>query len=800
MLLVRLLCGRYCFIDRSKFGRSKRLLVMRRARRLVLSVFLALGSVLPAVAIEPDDLPWDEIDRVLKEQPAAIEPDAGSTGPGPETDDLEKPSPGARDEPDSAALPAAPATSPQQPPAQAAIAPAIPPAVPAQPATRLEPSQAIVAPAQAMTATNPTSPNTPTAPAAAASPPVQPPATVQPPIPVMAPAEPMAPPPQAVPSSPVTRATMAVDGIFYLPMKRYFETRAAVALKEFTEPDRTALAAFYTQRMGAALWVTKDGFTPAAQDLISEIKKADDWGLSAADYKIPGLTKIGTGEFQEDDLSEGEIKLSLVAMEYARHARGDRISEPSTQLSSYIDRKPQLYDRQKLLENLAASASKSEYLRSLHPKHTQFVRLREKLLALRGNTNAEEIEDVPDGPKITPGKSNWQVALVRKRLKVTSPGLKPDGTAGDENYYDDVLARAVERYKEANDLEPVNATITTPLRKALNKKSRVNEATLIANMEQWRWMPDDLGAFHIDVNIPEFVVRVVKNGKIIHEERIVTGRYETQTPIFSDSMRTIVFQPAWNVPESIKVNELLPKLRDGGNPIERQGLLMQRNGRDIDPWDVDWSRQDIRQYHIYQPPGDANVLGIVKFLFPNKHSVYLHDTPSKRLFNEKVRMFSHGCMRVRNPVRLAEVIVAEDKGWDKEKVEELIGPGPENNDVALDNQIPVHVTYFTASVTDSGEIKTFADIYGHEQRIKLGIDGRWDEIVKNRDHLLPAEDVPVARNPDDWGDSDGAAPVRRARAPRYTYREPPPLPPQRYRRPSNSGTFGEFLSKALGGY
>ena len=158
---------------------------------------------------------------------------------------------------------------------------------------------------------------------------------------------------------------------------------------------------------------------------------------------------------------------------------------------------------------------------------------------------------------------------------------------------------------------------------------------LLANMEQWRWMPADLGSHHIAVNIPEFTVRVMKDGAAIHTERIVTGKYETQTPIFSDRMRTVVFQPSWNVPESIKINELLPKLRAGGNPIAGQGLAIKRNGRDIDVWDIDWDTADIRQYHIYQPPGDANVLGIVKFLFPNKHAVYLHDTPSKKLFNRK---------------------------------------------------------------------------------------------------------------------------------------------------------------------
>ncbi|MEQ1717753.1 MAG: L,D-transpeptidase family protein, partial [Hyphomicrobium sp.] len=483
------------------------------------------------------------------------------------------------------------------------------------------------------------------------------------------------------------------------------------------------------------------------------------------------------------------IKLSLVAMEYARHARGDRIDTPSEQLSSYLDRKPQLVERPKLIEALAGATDTGAYLRSLHPKHAQFELLREKLLEVRAaQKSGNEPEAIPEGPKITPGKVHWQVAILRRRLNVAMQAAKPDGTPMEEGYYDETLARAVIQYKEKNALEPINATISNDLRKALNQKSRLDERMLLANMEQWRWMPETLGETYVWVNIPEFLVRVKKHEQIIHEERIVTGRYETQTPIFSNRLKTVVFQPSWNVPESIKVNELLPKLRGGDNPIASQGLRIERNGRDIDVWDIDWNRQDIRNYHIFQPPGDANVLGIVKFLFPNQHSVYLHDTPSKRLFNEKVRTFSHGCMRVRNPVQLAEVIMAEDKGWDKAKVNEMITTGPEDNDVALDRAIPVHVTYFTAWVDDAGEVKTFADVYGHEQRIKLGLEGRWSEIVKNRDHLAPADPglIAATTSREDWGDQDEDRPVRagrRSRPQRYSFDDEDPRPLARAQPP-----------------
>ncbi|HMN37170.1 MAG TPA: L,D-transpeptidase family protein [Hyphomicrobium sp.] len=611
--------------------------------------------------------------------------------------------------------------------------------------------------------------------------------------------DPGAPPPLAVPATPVEQPAVAVNGKLYLPIKRYFDTKGATALATFDGQDRAALAAHYEKTLGEALWVTRDGFNDGARALMAQIAKADEWGLASADYKLPGLAATGVN-YDYARLIEAEVGLSLVAMEYARHARGDRIDDPTQLLSSYIDRKPQIIERSKIIADLIAAPDKAAYLRSLHPKHPQFEALRRKLAELRAKKRAgAELELIPDGPKITPGKSHASIAALRRRLNTRTPGANSEGTAMDETYYDKDLAAAVIDYKRKNGIEPANSTITPALRASLNRQGRLDEEALLANMEEWRWMPEDLGETYVWVNIPEFLVRVVKQGQIIHEERIVTGRYETQTPIFSHEMKTVVFQPTWNVPESIKVNELLPELRAGRNPIAGQGLRVERNGRTVNARDVDWSRQDIRNYHIYQPPGRSNVLGVVKFLFPNKHAVYLHDTPAKKLFDQKIRTFSHGCMRVRNPLQLARVIMAEDKGWDQDKVDELIASGPEDNDVALDKPMPVHITYFTMWVNEGGDVSAFPDVYGHEKRIKLGLNGRWEEIIRNPDHLAPAEPGAVASR-EDWGDADDDSQriARQARPSRYGA----PTAPQRLRRGSpgyKSGTaFSDFIKNVFG--
>jgi murein L,D-transpeptidase YcbB/YkuD len=579
-----------------------------------------------------------------------------------------------------------------------------------------------------------------------------------------APAQDTASPAAASNSEVAPPKVIAYDHLVYLPVAQYLKANSKKLFAKSDAANRQTLEQFYGARMGSTLWVDKNGYNSDAKNLIAAFKDADNWGLRSTDYKVPDLKPTAAGDFKLDDLTDAETRMSLAAMEYARDARGGRIANPSEQLSSYIDRTPELVDRRIVIDTLATTPDKGAYLVSLQPKQPQFEKLRQKLLAIRSGAKNAEAVKIPDGPLLKPGNSNPQIALIRKVLEVASPTVKADGKPADDTYYDDALARAVVAYKEKKGIEPASTAITTTLRRSLNGAHDISEWKLLANMEEWRWMPEDLGDFYVTVNLPEFKVRVVKNGEVIHEERIVAGRIDTETPIFSDMMRTIVFQPRWSIPDSIKIKELLPSLRAGGDPLRRQGLVMERNGRKIKPSSLNWYRTDIRWYNVYQPPGDRNALGVVKFLFPNRHAVYLHDTPSKSLFNESVRAFSHGCMRVRNPVTMAEIILDNDKGWDKTTVDNLVTKGPEENEIALTRPIPVHITYFTARVDTNGEVETFNDIYGHEKRITLALQGRWNEIVKTKEPTVSPDDINVAEDADsrrrdydnDWfgGDDD----------------------------------------------
>lgn len=513
--------------------------------------------------------------------------------------------------------------------------------------------------------------------------------------------------------------------------------------------DWQALEAFYASRGDDTLWVASNGLTAKGLAAIEEIKKAADWGLRSEDFDVPALAAASAGgpELPRDQRAGAEMQLSLAVLMYARYARGGRVTEPAKQLSSYLDRTPQYRDPKTVLDEFAAADDPAAVLRGLHPKHPQFEKLRQKYLEMSKAAGAASVVvRIPKGPKLMPGERHDHVALLRRRLAPES------GATPDDAVYDAALVEAVKKFQTGKGMR-ADGIVGSSTRDALNDIETPSPMKLLANMEEWRWMPEDMGATYVWVNVPEFMIRVVKDGNVIHEERVVTGQVEKQTPIFSDRMETIYFHPRWNVPESIKVLELYPGLIRGGDSFGRQGLRLMRNGRQIDPYEVDWSRSDIRNFDVYQPSGPGNVLGVVKFAFPNKHGVYMHDTTSKSLFNEPSRPFSHGCMRVRDPLRLAELLLSADKGWDRNRIDNIIDSEPDETAVLLDKPVPVHITYFTAWIDDNGTEHDFKDVYGHEQRLTLALQGKFSQIVRGPDHLAPVhfDRSKYADTADDWG-------------------------------------------------
>ena len=267
---------------------------------------------------------------------------------------------------------------------------------------------------------------------------------------------------------------------------------------------------------------------------------------------------------------------------------------------------------------------------------------------------------------------------------------------------------------------------------ATTKKNAATIRRILANMERWRWMPRNLGSFYVWDDVPAQKVSVISDRKVLFHEKMVVGKPKTPTPMFSSEMKYIIFHPSWGVPPGMKRNELLPQLRNSNGGwfsskpsasavLRSHGLRVTRGGVPINPDSVNWSKVNISSYHFTQAPGPTNVLGIVKFRFPNKHNVYMHDTPERHLFGDRERAFSHGCMRVQRPVRLAEVLLKHDKGWNKGQVKQKKRSGAR---IKLSNPIAVHITYFTVVADKNGKLDFRRDLYGLDRRVLSKLEGR----------------------------------------------------------------------------
>jgi murein L,D-transpeptidase YcbB/YkuD len=288
----------------------------------------------------------------------------------------------------------------------------------------------------------------------------------------------------------------------------------------------------------------------------------------------------------------------------------------------------------------------------------------------------------------------------------------------DEAALDTWLARVRPRHPEYSALQKVLADLHTKAGSGSVPDDRARQLAL--NLERWRWLPDDLGSRHVLVNVPAFYMAVREQGMPVVEMKVVVGTPQRKTPLFSATMESVVFSPYWNVPESIAEGETAPAAARDPRFLARNQIDILRRDRDgvtlVDPASVDWDDPDaIKSLAFRQRPGAHNALGHVKFLFPNPHDVYLHDTPADALFARQGRAFSHGCVRVEKPEALASYLLRDNAEWDAPRIEKAMHRDEEQH-VALKAKLPVHIVYFTAWPDGQGGVRLFPDVYGYDAK------------------------------------------------------------------------------------
>jgi L,D-transpeptidase YcbB len=458
--------------------------------------------------------------------------------------------------------------------------------------------------------------------------------------------------------------------------------------------NKQAVDAFYAARSYAPLWIDDGSPGARAQDVASFLANVGVDGLDPADYALPEI-KPGA---DAGALADAELKYTEAVLTYARHAQIGRVhfSRISGDIA-YNLVPPEAGD---VLGGLVDTRDIAGALERFNPPHAGYQALKAKLAEARGSKNGGGAARIAAGPvlKLMPKTpmEDARVPLLRDRL----------GVAGDtsDTAYDKAVAEAVKKFQESHHLAP-SGQLTAATVDAINGPKHDRDIEIIiANMERWRWLPRDLGKAYVMVNIPDFTLRVMKDGVQVWKTKIVSGAPGNKaTPLLTETMKYITVNPTWNVPPSIINNEYLPALQQDPTVLERMGLKLERN-RD-------------GTVHIFQPPGAANALGRIRFNFPNKFLVYQHDTPDKHLFAREVRDYSHGCMRVENPDKYAEVLLGlsqPQEGYTADRIRKMYGNA--EIDIHLKNPIPVHITYQTAYVNDDGKLIIRDDIYGRDAR------------------------------------------------------------------------------------
>jgi murein L,D-transpeptidase YcbB/YkuD len=475
---------------------------------------------------------------------------------------------------------------------------------------------------------------------------------------------------------------------------------------------------FYGARHFEPLWLTKgfDGkiaFSAKAEKILEVFREAELEGFRPSDYLTPELDVAAAGT-DPAKLAALETAFSSAAARYAQDAYGGRVAP--TQVSKLWTITPRVINESEMLMKLAGSDTPDQILRDLSPKHREFLQLKAALAKFYDGSVIDAAVTIPDGPALKPGMKDERVTLLRQRLDVPEPEIAETAgaAAAADISYNDVLVEAVKGFQDSLGLT-ADGVVGPATVAALNGGSATTKDDIIANMERWRWQPDNFGDFHVHVNIPEFKLAIMDHGTKHYTTRVVVGTPKNQTPMFFDEIEHIVVNPYWNVPASIATNEIAPALVRNPGYLAGQNMELLHGGKVVNAAAIDWSTANIRNFHIRQRPGAGNALGRIKFLFPNQHDVYLHDTPSKSLFQRSFRAYSHGCVRVQNPMEFADALLALEPNINVASLESMFGSS--ERWVNLETHIPVHITYFTLRVDEGGIIRSYGDVYGLNKKL-----------------------------------------------------------------------------------
>jgi len=467
-----------------------------------------------------------------------------------------------------------------------------------------------------------------------------------------------------------------------------------------------------------ALWVTSEGPRRRASALYAAVKNAADEGLRSRDYHFPALSRYwestDTGE-----LSRLDVLLTLALIAWVNDVSVGRVYPREKHPDLFARAGDRRGDPVDIVQTFMDSSDPGGYLASLLPRHRHYQGLKLALGRYRELQKNGGWQSVPVASTLHPGDRHGRVIAIRRRLSVSG---EFDGQDPGSDLFDEAVEAAVKRFQLKHGLSP-DGIVGPRTMAALNATVQDWIRLIEMNMERWRWMDHDLQDPHILVDIAGFHLQGVADDEVEVEMRVIVGKRYHESPIFSDHVRYIEFNPYWNIPPSIARHETIPKIRKDPDYLTRTHIRIfdgwGENSRELDPGSIDWDHEkNPGRFKFRQDPGPWNALGTMKFVFPNKYSVYLHDTPDHDLFSRASRAFSHGCIRLSESARLAEFMLAlNDPAWDRTKIDQVVD-SKKRTIKSLKARLAVHIIYQTAWTDRDGQIRFSPDVYRRDTKLQ----------------------------------------------------------------------------------
>jgi len=462
-----------------------------------------------------------------------------------------------------------------------------------------------------------------------------------------------------------------------------------------------------------ALWTGSRTAEARTEALLKALRAAADHGLDPDWYRPNDLEKA----IAETDKARAEQLIADTFVAYASDISTGRVR--ANTVDKDIDIQQRKVERADLLKAAAEASDFAAYLASLPPKG-DYPALQKALAELRAQRAATSFTPLPSGDLLRPGMTDARVSILRKRLGELGLPTPPLG-GPTLDFYDEPLAAVVKSYQETKGLT-VDGVIGTNTTRSLNTSIDDRIEQVVANLERRRWLPEDLGSRHVLVNAGDYSMVFVDGGQRVFESLVIVGTPKDPTPEIQSVMHGFQTNPYWTVPQTISGEEYLPMLRRDPYALQAGGFKIfaswSDNNSEIDPATIDWSTIHPKAfpYRIRQEPGASNALGYIFFPFANKYGIYMHDTANRWLFTEGSRNFSHGCIRLQNPLDFLEKVFKGRNGFDKEKVRTVINAQQQVH-YAFPESVPLFVTYRTVSIAADGAPVFRDDVYGRDKRV-----------------------------------------------------------------------------------